>query len=61
MSFGGKKFLWGNMPAIDVLQLASNEGVVYKAPLRLLFAGMCSSLDYMAIYSSSQTDEMVIL
>jgi hypothetical protein len=60
MDFGGKKFLWGNMPAIDVLQLASNESVNYREPLRLLFAGMCSSLNYMSIYSSSQADGMIM-
>lgn len=38
--FGVKKFLWGNIPAIDVLQLGSNEGDGYKKPLNLLFAGM---------------------
>ena len=39
MEFGGKKFLWGNMPAFDVVQLASNEGDDYGCPVRLLFAG----------------------
>lgn len=39
--FGAKKFLWGNVPAIDVLQLGSNEGDGYGKPLNLLFAGMC--------------------
>ncbi|KAJ1324714.1 DUF4470 domain-containing protein [Microdochium nivale] len=36
--FGGKKYLWGNMPAIDILKLADNEGVSYKESLSLLFA-----------------------
>ncbi|KAL7804936.1 hypothetical protein V8C44DRAFT_369117 [Trichoderma aethiopicum] len=36
--FGAKKFLWGNVPAIDVLQLGSNEGDGYGKPLNLLFA-----------------------
>ncbi|KAL6863995.1 hypothetical protein J3F83DRAFT_182202 [Trichoderma novae-zelandiae] len=35
---GGNKFLWGNMPAIDVLQLGSNEGDGYRKQLNLLFA-----------------------
>jgi hypothetical protein len=39
VQFGGKKYLWGNIPAFDVLQLGSNEGENYKGPLRLLFAG----------------------
>ncbi|ROT36821.1 hypothetical protein SODALDRAFT_298432 [Sodiomyces alkalinus F11] len=36
--FGGKKYLWGNMPAFDVLNLESNEGVDYDGQLNLLFA-----------------------
>ncbi|KAF5026431.1 hypothetical protein F66182_1496 [Fusarium sp. NRRL 66182] len=38
VSFGGKKFLWGNVPALDVLRLASNEGDNYQGQLSLLFA-----------------------
>jgi hypothetical protein len=41
VQFGGKKFLWGNIPALDVLQLGSNEGDDYKKQLSLLFAGTC--------------------
>jgi hypothetical protein len=37
--FGGKNYLWGNVPAIDVLQLGQNEGDSYKENLALLFAG----------------------
>ncbi|KAI1101065.1 hypothetical protein F4804DRAFT_317033 [Jackrogersella minutella] len=33
-----KKFPWGNMPAFDLLNLASNEGVNYDGDLNLLFA-----------------------
>lgn len=40
--FGGTKYLWGNVPAIDVLQLEKNEGVSYDKNLRLLFAGKIS-------------------
>ncbi|KFY28454.1 hypothetical protein V493_02929 [Pseudogymnoascus sp. VKM F-4281 (FW-2241)] len=36
--FGGKKYLWGNVPSFDVLQLGSNEGAEYKGQLNLLFA-----------------------
>ncbi|KAH7037034.1 uncharacterized protein B0I36DRAFT_402498 [Microdochium trichocladiopsis] len=36
--FGGRKYLWGNMPAYDVLKLVDNEGVAYDGPLTLLFA-----------------------
>ncbi|KAF5664362.1 hypothetical protein FHETE_7119 [Fusarium heterosporum] len=38
VAFGGKKFLWGNVPALDVLQLSSNEGDHYQGQLSLLFA-----------------------
>ncbi|UKZ69119.1 uncharacterized protein TrAtP1_010132 [Trichoderma atroviride] len=36
--FGGNKYLWGNVPAIDVLQLAKNEGSTYDQDVHLLFA-----------------------
>jgi hypothetical protein len=28
--FGPKKYLWGNVPAFDVLNLKDNEGVTYE-------------------------------
>lgn len=40
--FGGDKFFWGNMLAIDILQLKENEGAEYDADISLLFAGMYS-------------------
>jgi len=40
--FGGQKFLWGNMPALDVLNLKRNEGPVAR-DWRILFAGMWES------------------
>ena len=33
-----RKYLWGNMPAIDILQLNHNEGPSYPKDLSLLFA-----------------------
>jgi hypothetical protein len=39
VQFGGRKYLWGNIPALDILQLGLNEGDTYREPLRLLFAG----------------------
>ncbi|CAH0056152.1 unnamed protein product [Clonostachys solani] len=36
--FGGSKYLWGNVPAIDVLRLDKNEGVSYDKELNVLFA-----------------------
>ncbi|KAL5347467.1 hypothetical protein ACLOAV_007779 [Pseudogymnoascus australis] len=38
VDFGGKKYLWGNIPSLDVLQLGSNEGNNYRGQLNLLFA-----------------------
>lgn len=37
--FGGSKYLWGNTPAIDVVNLERNEGPDFKDDLHLLFAG----------------------
>jgi hypothetical protein len=34
------KYLWGNIPAYDVLQLELNEGKSYARDLRILFAGV---------------------
>lgn len=46
--FGTVKYLWGNVPAIDVIKLGQNEGIGYQDPINLLFAGrflsFCSSL-----------------
>lgn len=39
VSFGGTKYLWGNMPAIDVLALEQNEGPDRAKDMNLLFAG----------------------
>ena len=39
--YGGKHFLWGNSPAMDVLQLQRNEGINFTGSLNLLFAGLC--------------------
>ncbi|KAF5649812.1 uncharacterized protein FTJAE_776 [Fusarium tjaetaba] len=37
-SFGGDSWLWGGVPALDVLKLEANEGESYKGKLSLLFA-----------------------
>lgn len=34
-----RQYLWGNMPAIDVLKLRENEGEIYGRDLHVLFAG----------------------
>ncbi|TVY65922.1 hypothetical protein Focb16_v011164 [Fusarium oxysporum f. sp. cubense] len=38
VTFGGKKYLFENVPALDVLRLGANEGEAYGNQLRLLFA-----------------------
>ncbi|KAH9225123.1 hypothetical protein K456DRAFT_1776129 [Colletotrichum gloeosporioides 23] len=38
VTYGAGKYLWGNVPAFDVLRLSANEGVSYDEQLRLLFA-----------------------
>ena len=35
----GKSTLWGNEPALDLLNLQQKEGVDFAEDLRLLFAG----------------------
>jgi len=37
--YGAQKYLWGNMPAIDVMQALQNEAADLPEYLRLLFAG----------------------
>lgn len=32
-------YLWGNVPAIDVLKLKENEGEDFEKEMNLLFAG----------------------
>lgn len=39
VKFGVHKYLWGNVPAVDFVKLADNEGVSFAGPLNLLFAG----------------------
>jgi hypothetical protein len=38
--FGAEKFLWGNMPALDILKMSQNEGVAdfVHRDLDMLFA-----------------------
>ncbi|KAI4222628.1 MAG: hypothetical protein L6R40_008569 [Gallowayella cf. fulva] len=38
VSHGKQKYLWGNVPALDLLNLQQNEGVDFAEDLRLLFA-----------------------
>lgn len=37
--FGRSKFLWGNVPALDIINLEANEGKAYNKHMNLLFAG----------------------
>lgn len=41
-AFGGTKYLWGNVPATDVLRLEQNEGIQHAEDIALLFAGIFS-------------------
>ncbi|KAK5627367.1 hypothetical protein RRF57_003082 [Xylaria bambusicola] len=43
VNFGAAKYLWGNVPAIDVIKLNQNEGVNFENPMNLLFAGIYKS------------------
>lgn len=36
--FGRSKFLWGNVPALDIIRLKDDEGVAYNKHMNLLFA-----------------------
>ena len=38
-TFGHLRYLWGNVPAYDVLNLPQNEGKAYDRDLNLCFAG----------------------
>ncbi|KAF2137795.1 uncharacterized protein K452DRAFT_257269 [Aplosporella prunicola CBS 121167] len=38
VTHGTKKFLWGNVPAFDLLNLKHNEGTEYNQHIRILFA-----------------------
>jgi hypothetical protein len=38
--FGTEKWLWGNIPSVDVIKLGRNEGETYQQDLNVLFAGM---------------------
>ncbi|KAI1941378.1 hypothetical protein LOZ66_001894 [Ophidiomyces ophidiicola] len=37
--YGGSKYMWGNMPALDLISLQSNEGKETSQGLQLLLAG----------------------
>lgn len=37
--YGGNKYLWGNVPALDLLRLRDNEGSNTNRDLSLLLAG----------------------
>ena len=39
VSHGRQKYLWANVPALDIIKLQQNEGVNFAGDLRLLFAG----------------------
>lgn len=39
VNWGEKAYLWGNVPAADVLNLKNNEGLGYNEDIGILFAG----------------------
>lgn len=43
VSHGTRKYLWGNMPSVDIVKLDENEGSSYDQDLKILFAGMQAS------------------
>lgn len=42
---GRKKYLWGNVPAIDMVQSSKNEGKEFPEQFNLLFAGKSESCE----------------
>ena len=53
--FGSTKYLWGNVPAIDVVQMSQNEGEKYDRDLNLLFAGKLATkfVDFLSLIMGS--------
>ena len=43
-TFGQLRYLWGNVPAYDVVRLEQNEGLKYDKDISLCFAGKCAHL-----------------
>ncbi|KAI9783495.1 MAG: hypothetical protein M1835_003794 [Candelina submexicana] len=54
--FGGLKYLWGNVPAFDVLKIKENEGQDYNEDLMLCFAASGDARN--VIYSVAGLPEM---
>lgn len=45
--FGAKKYLWGNVPALDVLQLESNEGKTGWRPAHIVCRYVLVLVEYL--------------
>lgn len=45
VGYGGRKKLWGNVPALDLLQLKDNEGLTASQDLSILLAGMVPTFE----------------
>lgn len=43
-TFGAQKYLWGNIPALDIMKIDQNEGPTYNEDLGMCFAGESSLL-----------------
>lgn len=49
------KYLWGNMSALDVLQLRSNEGEFFSEDIKLLFAGQYAHSPFSRLFTHMRT------
>ena len=56
-----KEYLWGNMPAFDVLKLEANEGKGYKGDLDLLFAGIVPLSNHLDVFHHPMFNERLLL
>jgi hypothetical protein len=62
--FGIEKWLWGNTPSVDIIQLERNEGATYLQDLHVLFAGMpvfCQSYEVQSLMHTQLLAMLVIL
>lgn len=52
VSYGNQKYLWGNVPAVELLNLKDNESDVTRKNFRLLFAGKDAFPSKLCLYHS---------
>lgn len=59
--FGETKYLWGNVPAVDVINLEHNEGRGFTGNFSVLFAGeLCGRLLWFSVISAHTLKRLVI-